>query len=197
MAMSYKILSIHGIDIELHLFFIIFVLAFLVIDPFLSLFLVIIFAFVAVHELSHSLVAVRQGIKVKKIILLPIGGVAMMETIDIDPIKEIKMAVAGPLFNFAVVYVMIIISILFSLPVGDWTAAFLAGQELPLLPMLYFYGTVDDYTWWYDEQIFEALDLVRARWGPNADLTIYTGCDRWVEGANSLTQLLLQAGPPW
>lgn len=54
------------------------------------------FTSVALHELGHSLVAIRKGCGVREILLLPIGGMAKMEQIPTIPRDEIQMALAGP-----------------------------------------------------------------------------------------------------
>ena len=61
----------------------------------------IIFGSVILHELGHTIVAVRSGIPVRGIMLLPIGGVTLMDPQDhIDSIRnafrETWIAVAGP-----------------------------------------------------------------------------------------------------
>lgn len=61
------------------------------------LWLVLIFASVTVHELSHSVVARSRGIGVAGIVLLPIGGVSEMEDLPEDPADEFAVAVVGPL----------------------------------------------------------------------------------------------------
>jgi Zn-dependent protease len=141
MALSYKILSVFGIDIELHLFFIIFILAFLAINPLFSFILIIVFFFVTLHEISHSLVAKRNGIKVKKIILLPIGGMAMMDMTEVEPLVEIRMALAGPLFNFVVVYICLILAAVFNVPLQEWISTFLTNPNFaaPLHELTLFY----------------------------------------------------------
>ncbi len=59
------------------------------------------FACLLAHELSHSLVARRNGIGINRITLFIFGGVAEMSK-DVDsPGVEFKMAVAGPLVTFA------------------------------------------------------------------------------------------------
>jgi Zn-dependent protease/predicted transcriptional regulator len=60
-----------------------------------------IFLFVSIllHEFSHSVVAARSGIPIRKITLFLFGGVAQMERDVDDPIVELKMAAAGPLMS--------------------------------------------------------------------------------------------------
>ncbi len=54
------------------------------------------FVSVALHELGHSLVALRMGFRVREILLLPIGGAAQLEQIPSRPRQELLMALAGP-----------------------------------------------------------------------------------------------------
>ena len=143
MNLSYKILSVFGIDIELHLLFILFILAFLLISPAIALLLILIFFFVTIHELVHSIVAIKNNIRVRKIVLLPIGGMAMIESTDISPITEIKMSLAGPLINIILVYVCLVIAYLFSQPLGTWLIAFFDPSqafELSLPQLVLFYS---------------------------------------------------------
>lgn len=58
------------------------------------------FAGLLAHELSHSYVAKRHGVKIKRITLFIFGGVAEMSEDVTDPNTELKMAVAGPLMTF-------------------------------------------------------------------------------------------------
>jgi Zn-dependent protease/CBS domain-containing protein len=63
---------------------------------------------VVVHELGHALVARGSGIPAKGIILLPIGGVTILDEAHAvpDPInawkRDIRIAVAGPLVNLCI-----------------------------------------------------------------------------------------------
>jgi len=62
-------------------------------------FMVALFACVLLHELGHSFVAQRFGLKVKEVVLLPIGGIASLVGKPQSPKQEIAIAVAGPLVN--------------------------------------------------------------------------------------------------
>jgi len=107
---SVQIARIIGIPVRLHLTFLL-LLAFLTItmrgkemtvDLRGVLMVVLLFGCVLVHELSHSIVAMRKGIKVHSITLLPIGGVAQMATLPEDPADEVKIAIAGPAISYLI-----------------------------------------------------------------------------------------------
>lgn len=65
----------------------------------------ILFGSVVLHELGHALVARGSGIPAKGIVLLPIGGITIVDEAQAipDPInawkRDIRVAVAGPLVN--------------------------------------------------------------------------------------------------
>jgi len=60
------------------------------------------FASIIAHELAHSLVAIREGISIKKIVLFIFGGVAQMEAEPGHPMAELKISAAGPLTSLVV-----------------------------------------------------------------------------------------------
>jgi Zn-dependent protease/predicted transcriptional regulator len=61
-----------------------------------------IFATVFLHELGHAFAAKRFNIQVKSITLLPIGGLASLESMPEKPMEEFIIAIAGPLVNLAI-----------------------------------------------------------------------------------------------
>lgn len=113
MKYSFKIGSAWGIPIELHITFILLMVAVLVLSfPQLYLFVLILFLFVFVvfHELAHSVVARHYRIKVRKIVLYPIGGVSEIEEIPDKPSIEWRMAIAGPLTSFVIGGLLLVLS---------------------------------------------------------------------------------------
>jgi Zn-dependent protease/CBS domain-containing protein len=67
----------------------------------------IIFGSVIFHELGHALVARRAGIPAKSIILLPIGGITILDEAQAPPEpqnawkRDVWIAIAGPMINLA------------------------------------------------------------------------------------------------
>lgn len=66
-----------------------------------------IFVCVLLHELGHAYAARKLGIRVPRILLLPIGGMAEFERMPRNPTQEIIIAVAGPLVNGLIITVLI------------------------------------------------------------------------------------------
>jgi Zn-dependent protease len=60
------------------------------------------FVCVVLHELGHSLTAIRFGVNVRRILLMPIGGVAEFDRIPRKPSQELLITVAGPSVNFVI-----------------------------------------------------------------------------------------------
>ncbi len=108
---SFRLGRILGIPIRIHVTFLILLGVFFVSEARLSgarsgvrslAFMVLLFACVLLHELGHSVVAMRFGVSITSITLYPFGGIAALTEIPREPSKEIRIAVAGPLVNFAI-----------------------------------------------------------------------------------------------
>jgi Zn-dependent protease/predicted transcriptional regulator len=61
---------------------------------------IILFISVLVHELAHSILSLRYGVKVQQIILFIFGGVSDIKDEPKDYGKELKVAVVGPISSF-------------------------------------------------------------------------------------------------
>jgi len=105
---SFRFLRVAGIDLRVHFTFPLVLLygAVLWAGPhgaggalFGCVLMLALFTCVVLHELGHSVVARRLGIPVREIILLPIGGVALMVRTPRRPLHELLIAAAGPLVS--------------------------------------------------------------------------------------------------
>jgi len=67
------------------------------------------FACVVLHELGHSLTARRYGVHTRRILLMPIGGMAEMDRIPRRPSAELLITIAGPAVNYAIAAVLIVV----------------------------------------------------------------------------------------
>ena len=93
-----SLLKIWDIEININRFFLLLILIYLSVGVFFQAMMV--FALVLFHELMHMRAALKCGLKVAQIELYPFGGVARLEgLLAADPVKEIKVALAGPLSN--------------------------------------------------------------------------------------------------
>lgn len=63
---------------------------------------VLFLASIVAHEMGHSLVAIRDGIKVKGITLFALGGVASLEGEPASPGSAARVALAGPAVSIGV-----------------------------------------------------------------------------------------------
>ncbi|MCZ6673811.1 MAG: site-2 protease family protein [Verrucomicrobia bacterium] len=132
MSNSFRLFRVRGIDIRIHITFpLILIWAALSFGVFNGqglegatfgiVVMLMLFAIIVLHELGHSVAAQNFGVSVKEIILLPIGGVAQLERIPENPFQEFVIAIAGPLVNFVIAVIMILVAPLLGLEIGAFT----------------------------------------------------------------------------
>lgn len=71
----------------------------------------LLFVSVLLHELGHSLVAIRQGVKVRSITLFLLGGVASVERECSTPGGAFLVAAAGPAVSLALCFALIALQV--------------------------------------------------------------------------------------
>src|SRR3990172_5668831 len=119
MKWSWRVGRIAGIDLYVHVTFVILV-GWVALSHYLArrsgadalmgvAFILTLFAIVVLHELGHALTARRFGIPTRDITLLPIGGGARLERMPEDPMQELLVAVAGPAVNVGIAAVLAIL----------------------------------------------------------------------------------------
>jgi Zn-dependent protease len=119
MGWSFPIARVAGIAIKVHVtFFLILILGAVQGGAangtagaiFGVLLMLLLFLCVTLHELGHSLTAQRLGIPVREIVLLPLGGVALMARNPTKAWHELVIAAAGPLVNVVIAAVLLLVT---------------------------------------------------------------------------------------
>jgi Zn-dependent protease len=77
-------------------------------------FLLAVFGSVLLHELGHALTARRYGVRTRRIILSPIGGIAQLEGMPRRPRHELAVALAGPAVNFVLAAALWVVAPVFA-----------------------------------------------------------------------------------
>jgi Zn-dependent protease len=118
MRWSYRLATIAGTEIKVHLTFVLFIVwvafsVYTVNGPdaalAVTLFFLALFLCIVLHEFGHILMARRFGVRTPDVILLPIGGVARLERIPDQPRQEFLIAIAGPLVTLAIALILYLI----------------------------------------------------------------------------------------
>eukprot|EP01031_Cornospumella_fuschlensis_P016581 gene16581-biopygen13992 len=112
MKWSYRIATIAGTEVRIHITFFI-LLLFVAFTGMRSgqgmesalhavLFICTMFFCVLLHEFGHVFAARGYGIRTPDITLLPIGGLARLERMPRKPSQELVVAIAGPAVNVVI-----------------------------------------------------------------------------------------------
>ena len=146
MKWSFRIATVAGIPIRVHVtFFLILILGAaqwggLTGDASGAIFgvvlMILLFACVTLHELGHSLVALRFDIPVREIILLPLGGIAQLSKNPDKPLHELLIAAAGPLVNVVIALALLLAFGLAQTPVMLDSRGLLPSANAPSLTTL-------------------------------------------------------------
>ncbi|MTI68761.1 MAG: hypothetical protein FH751_00705 [Firmicutes bacterium] len=103
------LITIKGIKIKINIFFIILLAIYIYIGYFIDI-CIILFSLI-IHEISHIVMAVKKGVKIDEICLLPFGGFIKLKSfISENPKKEILTCIMGPLSNLIIAIIFIIIN---------------------------------------------------------------------------------------
>jgi stage IV sporulation protein FB len=121
MRWSYRIGRIAGTDIKVHVTFVLFI-GWIALSAYqsrgpaaaldITLFLLLLFLCIVLHEFGHILMARRFGVRTPDVILLPIGGVARLERIPDEPKQELLIALAGPAVTLGIAAALYLILML-------------------------------------------------------------------------------------
>ena len=96
MSWSIPIIRIAGIQLRIHVTFVLLIAWLAFGSASAAIFVLLLFLCVVLHEFGHALAAKAYGINTPDITLLPIGGVARLERIPEEPKQELAIAAAGP-----------------------------------------------------------------------------------------------------
>jgi Zn-dependent protease len=99
------------------------------------------FISVLLHELAHSIVALRYGIKIRQIILFIFGGVSDISEEPKDYRKEATIALAGPAMSFMLAGIFTIIGLLVSQSTPTGSSALILKQVS--LDILYYAALIN------------------------------------------------------
>ena len=101
------------------------------------------FSLVLAHEMGHILMALHLNLNLYEIELLPLGGtIRIASGSEIEPNKEIKLAIAGPIVNIMLLAFAILLSSIIPIEMHQVAELFVKGNILliffnllPILPL--------------------------------------------------------------
>lgn len=153
MRSSFKILAVRGIDIRLHITFPLILLWGALQFGYLAgngatgalfgiIFVILLFTLVTLHELGHSFAALHFNVPVKRIVLLPIGGVAQLAEMPRKPYQEFIIAIAGPAVNFAIALLLLAVAPLLGVSLSNPLALLgnISFDATTILGYLFYYN---------------------------------------------------------
>ncbi|MCC5911580.1 MAG: M50 family metallopeptidase [Clostridiaceae bacterium] len=92
---------------------------------------------ITIHELAHAFTSKYYGINILEIELFPFGGVAKTEGyLELDPMKEMIIAIAGPIANFIMLFIALAISHYAAVTMHIFSFFILANLTIALFNLL-------------------------------------------------------------
>lgn len=115
-----KLFKFKNISVSVHFTVFLLLLLSLIFGPQLFIMLILLFLSVFIHEFFHAAVARSYSLHIKKILLLPFGGITDIAEWKLPADKEIKVSLAGPLSNLFIAFVSAAFSVFFAPPLISW-----------------------------------------------------------------------------
>jgi Zn-dependent protease/predicted transcriptional regulator len=137
---------------------------------------IVLFVSVFLHELMHSIVALRYGMKVRQIILFIFGGVSDIQEETKDFRKEFRIAAAGPVASFAIAGIFAAI----------WWPISQTNANFPVIEGVLLYGAIVNV-------LLGAFNLIPA-FPLDGGRILRAGLIRWKKSYNEATRIAARVG---
>jgi Zn-dependent protease/CBS domain-containing protein len=137
---------------------------------------IVLFVSVFLHELMHSIVALRYGMKVRQIILFIFGGVSDIQEETKDFRKEFRIAAAGPVASFAIAGIFAAI----------WWPISQTNANFPVIEGVLLYGAIVNV-------LLGAFNLIPA-FPLDGGRILRAGLIRWKKSYNEATRIAAKVG---
>jgi len=150
MRWSFRIARISGIEVKIHVTFLLLLAWFAWMDWQAgglaaagqgTVFILLLFLCVLLHEFGHAFAARMYGIRTPDITLLPIGGVARLERMPEKPSQELVVAVAGPAVN-VVIALFLFLAMAAKFSFSDLTGTDLVSRLMAVNVMLIAFNAI-------------------------------------------------------
>jgi Zn-dependent protease/CBS domain-containing protein len=192
--LSFQIAKVKGIPVRLHftLIIVFFLIAWTLASNFMPQYFpdlapiqywimgiagaIVLFVSVFLHELMHSIVALRYGMKVRQIILFIFGGVSDIQEETKDFRKEFRIAAAGPVASFAIAGIFAAI----------WWPISQTNANFPVIEGVLLYGAIVNV-------LLGAFNLIPA-FPLDGGRILRAGLIRWKKSYNEATRIAAKVG---
>src|SRR5712692_3876259 len=109
MSWSIPILRVAGIQLRIHITFVLLIAWIALGSASMVIFVLLLFLCVVLHEFGHAIAAKAFGINTPDITLLPTAGVARLQRMPEEPVQELIIALAGPAVNVIIAFCLFLV----------------------------------------------------------------------------------------